>query len=82
MATRISVQMEHNIRTHQTIEGVEDQQATEVEVEVEVEVMVLITILTVIFIAAIPNLPIKTSLAVIYINNMSDLWPHYPRLLS
>jgi len=80
MATRISVQMEHNILTHQTIEGVEDQQAT--EVEVEVEVMVLITILTVIFIAAIPNLPIKTSLAVIYINNMSDLRPHYSRLLS
>ena len=72
--------MEHNILTHQTIEGVEDQQAT--EVEVEVEVMVLITILTVIFIAAIPNLPIKTSLAVIYINNMSDLWTHYSRLLS
>ena len=68
--------MEHNILTHQTIEGMEDQQAT------EVKVVVLITILTVIFIAAIPDLPIKTSLAVIYINNMSDLWPHYPRLLS
>lgn len=40
MATRISVQMEHNILTRQKIQGVEDQQAT------EFEVVVLITILT------------------------------------